>query len=65
MQGGVQRDADRFREVLSVMPAGVAVVTAIDDGEPVGFTIGSFLMVSVGPSPSTSSAQPDNGGLRA
>jgi flavin reductase (DIM6/NTAB) family NADH-FMN oxidoreductase RutF len=49
MQGGVQRDADRFREVLSVMPAGVAVVTAIDDDEPVGFTVGSFLMVSVDP----------------
>lgn len=42
-------DADRFREVLSAVPNGVAVVTAVDDGEPVGLTVGSFLMVSANP----------------
>ncbi|MGW5641019.1 flavin reductase family protein [Streptomyces sp. NPDC003832] len=45
----VQKDADRFRQVLSSVPNGVAVVTAIDDGEPVGITMASLIMVSTEP----------------
>lgn len=47
--GDTQQDAARFREVLSTLPNGIAVVTAVDDGEPVGLTVGSLLMVSVDP----------------
>ncbi|MBO4253325.1 flavin reductase [Streptomyces griseorubiginosus] len=47
--GDVRKDAARFREVLSAVPNGIAVVTALDDGEPVGLTVGSLIMVSVDP----------------
>ena len=44
-----KKDGGRFREVLSTVPNGIAVITAIDDGEPVGLTVGSLIMVSVDP----------------
>lgn len=39
----------RYRNVLGHFPTGVTVVTAMVDGEPVGFTIGSFTSVSLDP----------------
>ncbi|MEV7976784.1 flavin reductase [Streptomyces sp. NPDC086519] len=48
--GEVRKDPGRFREVLSVVPSGIAVVTAVDGGEPVGLTVGSLIMVSTDPS---------------
>ncbi|MFF4806302.1 flavin reductase family protein [Streptomyces sp. NPDC002144] len=47
--GDVRKDADRFRELLTAMPSGIAVITAVDDGEPVGLTVATFLMVSADP----------------
>lgn len=45
--------ADRFerhfRSVLGHFATGVAIVTAIDDGEPVGITIQSFCSLSIDP----------------
>lgn len=45
----IKKDGSRFREVLSTVPNGIAVITAVDDGEPVGLTVGSLIMVSVDP----------------
>jgi flavin reductase (DIM6/NTAB) family NADH-FMN oxidoreductase RutF len=42
-------DAKEFRTVLGHFPTGVTIVTAENDGEPVGFTIGSFTSVSLDP----------------
>lgn len=42
-------DSARFRQVLGHFPTGVSVVTAIDDGQPVGMAIGSFFSVSLDP----------------
>ena len=42
-------DAARFREVLGHFATGVTVVTAIDGGEPVGFTCQSFASLSLEP----------------
>ena len=43
-------DPNLFRQVLGHFPTGVTVVTATAaDGEPVGFTIGSFTSVSLEP----------------
>jgi flavin reductase (DIM6/NTAB) family NADH-FMN oxidoreductase RutF len=55
-----RQDAGRFREVVSTVPGGVSVVAAVVDGEPVGLTVASFIMVSADPPlvgflPSTSS----------
>ncbi|HET7489546.1 MAG TPA: flavin reductase family protein [Acidimicrobiales bacterium] len=42
-------DDARFRQVLGHFCTGVAVITAVDDGEPVGFTAQSLLSVSLDP----------------
>ncbi|HAP74950.1 MAG TPA: monooxygenase [Acidimicrobiaceae bacterium] len=43
-------DAAQFRQVLGHFPTGVTVITATTaEGEPVGFTIGSFTSVSLDP----------------
>jgi 3-hydroxy-9,10-secoandrosta-1,3,5(10)-triene-9,17-dione monooxygenase reductase component len=39
----------RFREVLGHYCSGVAVITAMDDGEPVGFSCQSFQSLSLDP----------------
>ncbi|HEX3605521.1 MAG TPA: flavin reductase family protein [Candidatus Dormibacteraeota bacterium] len=38
-----------FRRVMGHVPTGVAVVTALHDGEPAGLTVGSFTSVSLDP----------------
>jgi flavin reductase (DIM6/NTAB) family NADH-FMN oxidoreductase RutF len=45
----VSIDPQTYRQVLGHFPTGVTVVTGIDLGEPVGFTIGSFTSVSLDP----------------
>jgi len=40
---------DRFREVLGHFASGVVVVTALDDGEPIGMTVQSFASLSLDP----------------
>ncbi len=42
-------DSARFRHVLGHFPTGVTIITAVLEGEPVGFTIGSFTSVSLDP----------------
>ena len=42
-------DSARFREVLGHFPSGVTIVTAMDDGEPVGFTCQAFTSLSLDP----------------
>ncbi|HEY7625711.1 MAG TPA: flavin reductase family protein [Ilumatobacteraceae bacterium] len=42
-------DSVKYRLVLGHFPTGVTVVTAMVDGAPVGFTIGSFTSVSLDP----------------
>jgi 3-hydroxy-9,10-secoandrosta-1,3,5(10)-triene-9,17-dione monooxygenase reductase component len=42
-------DPMRYRQVLGHFPTGVTVVTGMLEGEPVGFTIGSFTSVSLDP----------------
>ena len=42
-------DEARFREVLGRFPSGVTIVTAVDDGEPVGFTCQAFNSLSIDP----------------
>jgi 3-hydroxy-9,10-secoandrosta-1,3,5(10)-triene-9,17-dione monooxygenase reductase component len=42
-------DGGRFREVLGHFATGVTVVTAIEDGEPIGFTCQSFTSLSLEP----------------
>jgi 3-hydroxy-9,10-secoandrosta-1,3,5(10)-triene-9,17-dione monooxygenase reductase component len=42
-------DSKHFRSVLGHFPTGVTVVTGLADGQPVGFTIGSFTSVSLEP----------------
>ncbi|WP_079165741.1 flavin reductase family protein [Streptomyces sp. NRRL S-31] len=42
-------DFAHFRRVLGHFPTGVVVITAIADGEPVGFAVGSFASVSLDP----------------
>jgi flavin reductase (DIM6/NTAB) family NADH-FMN oxidoreductase RutF len=44
-----QIDTDEFRRVLGHFPTGVTVVTACDEGGPVGMAIGSFASVSLDP----------------
>jgi 3-hydroxy-9,10-secoandrosta-1,3,5(10)-triene-9,17-dione monooxygenase reductase component len=45
--GGV--DQARFRQVLGHFPSGVTVISAIDDGLPVGVAVGAFFSVSLEP----------------
>lgn len=42
-------DGAEFRRVLGHFPTGVTIVTGLHQGEPVGFTIGSFTSVSLDP----------------
>jgi 3-hydroxy-9,10-secoandrosta-1,3,5(10)-triene-9,17-dione monooxygenase reductase component len=42
-------DQARFREVLGHFATGVTIVTALEDGEPVGFTCQSFAALSLDP----------------
>lgn len=42
-------DPAQFRQVLGHFPTGVAVVTAVHEGMPVGMSIGSFTSVSLDP----------------
>jgi flavin reductase (DIM6/NTAB) family NADH-FMN oxidoreductase RutF len=42
-------DPMKYRAVLGHYPTGVTVMTAMVEGEPVGFTIGSFTSVSLDP----------------
>jgi 3-hydroxy-9,10-secoandrosta-1,3,5(10)-triene-9,17-dione monooxygenase reductase component len=42
-------DQARFREALGHFASGVTVVTAMEDGEPVGFTCQSFTSLSLDP----------------
>ena len=43
-------DAQRFREVMSIFPSGVVVLTAFgDDGRPRGLTVSAFCAVSLDP----------------
>lgn len=47
--GAAHVDEARFREVLSHFATGVTVVTAMEDGEPVGFTCQAFTSLSLDP----------------
>jgi flavin reductase (DIM6/NTAB) family NADH-FMN oxidoreductase RutF len=42
-------DAAKFRQVLGHFPTGVTVVSAMSDGKPVGFAVGSFASLSLDP----------------
>jgi len=42
-------DAARFKDAMSRFATGVAIVSGIDDGEPVGFTCQSFVSLSLDP----------------
>ena len=42
-------DEAHFRQVLGHFPTGVTVVTAMNDGTPVGLAVGSFTSVSLDP----------------
>ena len=42
-------DPALYREVMGDHPTGVAVVTGVDDGEPVGMVVGTFSAVSLDP----------------
>lgn len=42
-------DQGRFREVLSHFATGVTVVTALEEGEPIGFTCQAFASLSLEP----------------
>lgn len=41
--------ADDYRAVLGRVPTSVAIITALDDEEPVGVAVGSFTSVSLDP----------------
>jgi flavin reductase (DIM6/NTAB) family NADH-FMN oxidoreductase RutF len=45
----VPQQGQWFRQVLGHFPTGVVIVTAIDEGTPVGMAIGSFTSVSLDP----------------
>ena len=42
-------DQARFREVLGHFATGITIVTALEEGEPVGFTCQSFAALSLDP----------------
>ena len=42
-------DPMKYRQVLGHFPTGVTVITGVDAGRPIGFTIGSFASVSLDP----------------
>ena len=47
--GAATFDAGRFREVLGHFATGVTIVTAMEDGGPVGFTCQAFTSLSLDP----------------
>ena len=47
--GAASFDTARFREVLGHFATGVTVVTALESGEPVGFTCQAFTSLSLDP----------------
>ena len=46
---GTDFDAAKYRQVLGHFPTGVTVITAMEDGKPVGFAVGSFASLSLEP----------------
>ena len=42
-------DAGRFKEAMGRFATGVTIVTALEEGEPVGFTCQSFVSLSIDP----------------
>lgn len=46
---GAGIDPSHFRHVMGHLPTGVCVVTAMEDGVPAGFAVGSFTSVSLDP----------------
>jgi flavin reductase (DIM6/NTAB) family NADH-FMN oxidoreductase RutF len=46
---GTSFDAAKFRQVLGHFPTGVTVITAMEEGKPVGFAVGSFASLSLDP----------------
>jgi 3-hydroxy-9,10-secoandrosta-1,3,5(10)-triene-9,17-dione monooxygenase reductase component len=42
-------DSAKFRQVLGHFPSGVTIITAVSDGSPVGFAVGSFASLSLEP----------------
>ena len=42
-------DPERFRQVLGHFASGITIITAIDDGEPVGFSCQAFAALSLDP----------------
>ncbi|MEV6161660.1 flavin reductase family protein [Streptomyces sp. NPDC052052] len=49
MSQGVAIDSAEFRRTLGHYPTGVAVVTAIEEDEPVGMAVGTFTSISLDP----------------
>lgn len=45
----IDSDTNRFRDVLGRFCSGIVVVTALDEGRPVGFTCQSFASLSLDP----------------
>ena len=46
---GAGFDAAKFRQVLGHFPTGVTIITAIHEGQPIGFAVGSFASLSLDP----------------
>jgi flavin reductase (DIM6/NTAB) family NADH-FMN oxidoreductase RutF len=42
-------DTAKFRQVLGHFPTGVTIITAMHEGQPVGFAVGSFASLSLEP----------------
>ncbi len=42
-------DPERFRQVLGHFCTGITIITAVDDGEPVGFSCQAFAALSLEP----------------
>ena len=49
MSDAVEFDSGHFRTIMGHFPTGVTVVTGMNGGAPVGFTMGSFTSVSLDP----------------
>jgi flavin reductase (DIM6/NTAB) family NADH-FMN oxidoreductase RutF len=47
--GSITFDTAKFRQVLGHFPTGVTVITAMSDGQPAGFAVGSFASLSLEP----------------
>ena len=46
---GSSFDSAKYRQVLGHFPTGVTVITAVNDGKPVGMAVGSFASLSLEP----------------